>query len=97
MPDDLTRPTRLHAVVHGDVHGVGFRANAQREAIRLKLTGWVRNVWDGSVETVAEGPRHALERFEIYLHQGPMAAMVERVDVTYGEPTGEFHGFHIRY
>ncbi|RPJ00384.1 MAG: acylphosphatase [Chloroflexi bacterium] len=97
MSDDPARLARLHAVVHGDVQGVGFRAHTQREAARLKLTGWVRNVWDGTVETVAEGPRHVLEQFEFYLHRGPSAAIVEHVDVTYDEPTGEFHGFHIRY
>jgi acylphosphatase len=91
------QPVRLHAIVHGDVQGVGFRANTQHEAARRKLTGWVRNLWDETVETVAEGPRSVVEDFERYLHRGPSAAYVERVDVTYSEATGEFSGFHIRY
>lgn len=90
-------PLRLHAIVHGYVQGVNFRATTQREAVRLNLTGWVRNRWDGTVETVAEGPRSALELFERYLHRGPMAATVDHVEITYSEPTGEFSGFHIRY
>lgn len=90
-------PLRLHAVVYGYVQGVNFRSSTQREAASLNLTGWVRNRWDGTVETVAEGPRSAIERFERYLHRGPMAAEVERVDVTYSAATGEFSGFHIRY
>lgn len=90
-------PLRLHAVVYGYVQGVNFRSSTQREATSLNLTGWVRNRWDGTVETVAEGPRSAVERFERYLHRGPMAAEVERVDVTYSPATGEFSGFHIRY
>ncbi|MBN1202397.1 MAG: acylphosphatase [Anaerolineae bacterium] len=90
-------PVRLHAVVHGYVQGVNFRANTQREAVRRGLTGWVRNCWDGTVEVIAEGPRRTLEQFEQYLHRGPLAATVERVDVTYGNATGEFSGFHIRY
>jgi len=88
---------RLHAVIHGYVQGVNFRTTTQREAVRRNLTGWVRNCWDGTVETVAEGPREVLEDFEKYLHRGPAAAEVERVDVSYGEATGEFSGFHIRY
>jgi acylphosphatase len=88
---------RLHAVVHGYVQGVGFRAHTQRIAAQHKLTGWVRNRWDGTVETIAEGPRPIILEFERFLHRGPMAATVERVDVTYGDATGEFSGFNIRY
>lgn len=90
-------PVRLHAVVHGTVQGVYFRATTQREAARLKLAGWVRNRWDGAVETVAEGSRAALLDFERYLHRGPSAADVERVDITYTDATGEFSRFNIRY
>jgi acylphosphatase len=90
-------PVRLHALVHGYVQGVNFRTTTLREAARRNLTGWVRNCWDGSVETVAEGRRELLEDFEKFLHRGPAAAEVDRVDVTYGEATGEFSGFHIRY
>ena len=52
LPDEVT--VRLHAIVHGYVQGVTFRATTQREAARRKLTGWVRNRWDGTVETVAD-------------------------------------------
>ncbi|NDJ78918.1 MAG: acylphosphatase [Chloroflexi bacterium] len=88
---------RLHAIVHGRVQGVNFRANTQREAAHRRLTGWVRNRWDGTVETVAEGPQATLEAFEQYLHQGPSAAQVERVEVSYSAATGEFSSFNIRY
>ena len=46
---------QVHCVVRGRVQGVFFRASAQREATRLGVTGWVRNLSDGSVEIVAEG------------------------------------------
>jgi acylphosphatase len=88
---------RLHAIVRGEVQGVNFRTTTQREAAALNLTGWVRNLWDGTVETVAEGPSDTLERFEAYLHRGPSAAFVESVDVVYGEATGEFRAFNIRF
>lgn len=97
MPDNPAENARLHATVHGYVQGVNFRATTQREAAHLNLTGWVRNRWDGSVETVAEGSRAALETFERFLHRGPAAADVERVDSTYSEATGEFSSFNIRY
>jgi acylphosphatase len=97
MSDDKTPALRLHAIVSGMVQGVNFRAYTQREAARLGLTGWVHNRWDGTVETVAEGPRNALEAFEAYLHRGPPAAYVEEVEATYNEATGEFRAFNIRY
>ncbi len=91
------KTARLHAIVHGEVQGVNFRTTTQREAANLNLSGWVRNLWDGTVETVAEGTSSDLEIFEAYLHRGPSAAYVESVDVTYGEATGEFRAFNIRF
>ena len=89
--------TRLHAVVRGRVQGVSFRYYAVTAAQRLGLTGWVANQWDGSVETVAEGTREALDGYLSFLHQGSPAAMVESVDAKYHPPTGEFTSFGVRY
>ena len=99
MSDTPTQPTtiRLHAIVHGDVQGVGFRMATQRAAAELGLRGWVKNNWDRTVETVAEGPRSAIDSFERFLHRGPSAATVERVDVTHSAATWEFRSFNIRY
>ena len=88
---------RLHAVVHGRVQGVSFRYYAVRAAERLGLTGWVANRSDGTVETVAEGGRDELEEFSSFLHQGPPAARVERVAVTWGASTGEYNDFGVAY
>ncbi len=88
---------RLHAIVHGRVQGVGFRAHTQRAALYRELTGWAQNQWDGTVEVVAEGPRVVLEQFEQVLHVGPTAASVDRVEITYHAATGEFSRFSIRY
>jgi acylphosphatase len=88
---------RLHASVHGHVQGVNFRYYTVRTAQRLGLTGWVANRWDGTVETVAEGQRQALEEFRGFLHRGSPSAMVQRVDVKWGTPTGEFRRFGVRY
>jgi acylphosphatase len=94
-----TRPeARLRAVVRGRVQGVGFRYYAVREARRLGLWGWVANRWDGSVETVAEGDRPALERFQSCLERGPPSSYVDRVEVSWSnQPTGEFDTFGVRY
>src|SRR3979411_692497 len=61
---NLDAVERLHGVIHGDVHGVGFRYYLMREAQRLGLRGWVRNRDDGTVEFVAEGRRAGLERLK---------------------------------
>jgi acylphosphatase len=88
---------RLHATVHGRVQGVNFRYYTIRAAQRLGLTGWVANRWDGTVETVAEGPREALNQFSAFLHRGSPSAVVDRVDVTWETPTGQFGRFGVRY
>lgn len=87
---------RLRAVVSGRVQGVNFRWSTVREARGLGLTGWVRNRPDGTVETVAEGPRARLERFLAYLNDGPPAAMVTGVEAAWSDATGEFGDFGIR-
>jgi acylphosphatase len=92
-----TAPTRLEAMVHGHVQGVGFRAFALRRAASLRVSGYVRNSWDGAVEVVAEGPRTVLEQLLLNLRTGPIGAWVERVETQWGEPTGEFGSFEVRY
>ncbi|MHB8626714.1 MAG: acylphosphatase [Aggregatilineales bacterium] len=91
---------KLHAVVHGWVQGVSFRAYAVERARRLRLTGWVRNRPDGAVETVAVGPRHALDSYVDWLHRGPPNAEVKQVDATItdaADPDEMFTSFEVRY
>jgi len=88
---------RLHAIIHGRVQGVSFRYYTIGAAQRLSLTGWVANRWDGTVETVAEGPREVLNEFCAFLHQGSPSAFVQRVDDEWETPTGEFKYFRARY
>ena len=88
---------RLEAIVHGIVQGVNFRWYTRQQATRLNVVGYVRNRWDGTVEVVAEGQRKDLETLLAWLHEGPRSAVVERVDAQWGEPTGEFSRFEIRY
>jgi acylphosphatase len=92
-----TVQARLHAIVHGSVQGVNFRYYTIQTASRLGLTGWVANRWDGTVETVAEGPREALDKLLAFLHRGSPSAWVERVDANWQAPTSEFEDFRARY
>jgi acylphosphatase len=73
--------TARRAVVTGRVQGVGYRFFAERIARELGIAGWVRNLPDGSVETLAEGEEDALSRFLERLRRGPLASRVDSVVV----------------
>ena len=79
---------RVRAVVHGRVQMVGFRAFVMRHAGDAGLTGTVRNLPDGTLEAVLEGPEAAVHTVVDLLRRGPSHARVERVDVAYAAPTG---------
>jgi len=83
------------ARVYGRVQGVGFRLSTLDRAIVLGLAGCVRNLWDGSVEVVAEGPESALGDLVTWLHRGPPMARVERVTWRWQKARGEFHRFEV--
>lgn len=87
---------RLHVYIEGRVQGVGFRAFVQREALKLGLTGWVRNRWEGSVETLAEGVQGDLDAFLVSLRRGPAGSNVSNIRTSWGEAAGEFKSFQIR-
>jgi len=85
---------RVRIVVTGVVQGVAFRHRTMVEAERLGLDGWVRNLPDGRVEALAEGPRAGLESLVAWCWRGPPAARVSHVAVEWGEARGEV-GFAI--
>ena len=95
----IQTPQRIHAIIHGRVQGVGFRAFVQREALARGLSGTVHNRYfpRAQVEVVAEGPEDALRQLLDVLKIGPRLANVERVDVDWEPPTGEFTSFQIGY
>lgn len=88
---------RLHAIVHGDVQGVGFRYFVQRRAQQLGLQGWVRNNDDGTVELVAEGTRRQLEDLKRSVEEGPRLARVDRVETKWSEGTGTLERFGLAW
>jgi acylphosphatase len=86
--------TALRALVQGRVQGVNFRVFVQRRALELGIKGLARNLSDGAtVEVIAEGQRAAIEALLAALRIGPSRANVERVDVTWAEPTGSYKDF----
>lgn len=76
--------TTKHVLVSGIVQGVGYRAWTRQEAIRRKLTGWVRNCADGRVEALLEGEVDVVDDMLIAMHQGPTLAQVDRILVEEG-------------
>ena len=93
----MSDKARLRAIVHGNVQGVNFRYYTRRQAHELDVTGYVRNLWDGTVEVVAEGTRQNLGRLLNWLHRGPRMAFVEKVDVQWLPATDEFQSFEVRF
>ena len=74
-----------------------YRDSARRKAKKLKLTGWVKNEPDGTVKVVAEGEEKGLKELIAWCYNGPILARVEKIEVQWGEATGELSGFEIRY
>jgi len=86
---------RLHLKIYGRVQGVYYRSSAQDKARELGLSGWAKNMTDGTVETVVEGEEEMLRDYIWWCKKGPATARVEKIDETWEEPTGEFKGFSI--
>lgn len=86
----------VHVVVHGLVQGVGFRYFVLRRAQLLGLRGWVRNLYDGTVEVSAEGLEPQLQQLLEALSRGPQGSRVTRVDTLWDTPKGQFTHFLIR-
>ncbi|MBN1160358.1 MAG: acylphosphatase [Dehalococcoidales bacterium] len=87
----------LRATVWGRVQGVFFRAFVESAAERLDLKGYVCNMPGGEVEVIAEGEKSSLERLVEYLRTGPPSAQVKEVLLDWGEYTGNYSRFSIRY
>ena len=93
----MDEPASLQAIVYGYVQGVFFRAFVSTRARELGLTGYVRNMPEGTVKVNAEGERSKLEKLIAYLKVGPPGARVEKVVTNWSEYTGSYSHFGIRY
>ena len=83
--------------ISGDVQGVGFRFFAQRAAARHQIVGYVKNLDDGRVEALAEGPALNVEAFKHELATGPRFSSVAHVEEINVDPTGLFPSFRIEH
>ena len=81
--------------ISGEVQGVGYRFFAQRAAARHQVTGYVRNLPDGSVEALVEGRPINVEAFKHDLATGPSLAQVENIEEINLDPTGHYSTFRI--
>jgi acylphosphatase len=83
--------------IEGIVQGVGFRFFTQDKAQEYGITGYVKNMYDGSVETYAEGEKNILDKFVNDLKTGPRMSRVESTDVQWIEPENKYESFTIKF
>jgi acylphosphatase len=86
---------RMRLVIKGRVQGVWFRDSTRRAAQKLGLSGWVRNLPDGSVEVLMEGPQEQAQKLVAWCRHGPATARVDEIRQTPEEYQGEFQTFSI--
>ena len=88
---------RAEIVVNGLVQGVGFRYFVMREAQKLELKGYVKNLYTGEVLTVIEGEKASAEEMVQKLKVGPNHSSVKSCKVDWQEPKNEFTDFEVKF
>jgi acylphosphatase len=88
---------RAHVWISGIVQGVAFRYYTRRQATRLGLTGWVRNLRDGRVEAIFEGDETQVEDMLAWCREGPPGARVDDLNMEKSQASGEFTTFDITF
>ncbi|MBU1456040.1 MAG: acylphosphatase, partial [Proteobacteria bacterium] len=86
-----------HAVIHGRVQGVFFRETTCQQAKRLGLSGWVRNLDNGTVETEFEGGQETVKSMLAWLAQGSTLSRVDRVESQERDPVYKESEFTITW
>jgi len=87
---------RALVTVRGLVQGVSFRYHTQQMALRLDVTGWIRNLPNGEVQGCFEGDEKDVQDLIDWCKEGPSLAEVENVSVEKMDFSDEFRGFHVR-
>jgi acylphosphatase len=95
--DSSPRKVARRFFVSGDVQGVGYRFFAQRAAARHQVVGYVKNLSDGRVEALAEGPANSVEAFKHELATGPRFSSVAHVEEINLDPSGAYSTFRIEH
>lgn len=86
---------RAHVFFDGSVQGVFFRANCQKTAVELDLKGWVKNLDDGRVEAVIDGPEEIVKELITWCRRSQPVARVADVEIEWIKPNFEFDDFRI--
>ncbi|MDD1649102.1 MAG: acylphosphatase [Methylococcaceae bacterium] len=86
---------RVHVTISGRVQGVFFRAKSRERAVSLGLSGWVRNLPDGRVELLAEGPATAVAALLMWCQSGPPRARVDECRVVELTPLCDMRDFQV--
>jgi acylphosphatase len=89
--------SRAKLIIKGIVQGVNFRYYTQREARKYSVSGWVRNLADGSVAAVFEGEEEDVEAMVQWCRLGPPGAHVTELIVQPEEYRGEFQSFSVKF
>jgi acylphosphatase len=84
-----------HILISGYVQGVGFRRFVQKEANKLKLSGWVRNLQDRRVEVLVQGERSKIDKLIKKCERGPMLAQVKSIAHKVEEADSLLEGFEM--
>jgi len=89
---------QIHCIIHGRVQMVGFRFFAVRQAQKFGVTGYVRNLPDGTVEVLAQGDSADIDGYASTLKRGPSSAQVDYVDIDRTqEISEEYDAFDVRW
>ncbi|WP_428910972.1 acylphosphatase [Niallia sp. Krafla_26] len=88
---------QLHIIVSGKVQSVGYRYFSQMKAVQYGVTGWAKNLSDGSVEIMAKGEKDDLDAFVADLKVGNPFSKIEHMEIKEVEETEDFHSFTIKY
>jgi acylphosphatase len=97
LDSSTSRRIARRFLISGDVQGVGYRFFAQRAAARHQVVGYVKNLSDGRVETLAEGSLQQVEAFKHDLATGPRFGHVAHVEELNLDPIGTYSSFRIEH
>lgn len=87
----------VHITINGKVQGIWFRANTKQKAEQLGITGWVKNIPNGSVEAIFEGEENCIKEMIDWCQHGPPQAKVENIEIKEQSITNGFDEFLIKY
>lgn len=94
---EIEKKVKVHIFISGRVQGVFFRDWTRRQAKKLGIFGWVKNLEDGRVEAVFEGEEEKVKKMIELAKRGPILAKVKNLEIEWQEYKSEFNNFEIKY